>query len=355
MTLWTALSQCERDGRRDVEAFRRTPAVLVDSPLGAFNAVGGAMSRILRRALLAVRLPWQILAGVGTAVREPARRVRYEHFLAQYAYWRGVRTAVWNRRTWQQLTRTPIVLMYHAIGAAGERGSTYVVPRRWFRCQMAWLYWRGYSVIGLPDLARALAACRLAPPRAVVVTFDDGYADNYSEALPVLQRYGFQATFFLVTGSIGGRAAWTSDPPLADRPLLTSPQIAGMLAAGMGIGAHTISHASLTGVAPDRCQAEVEGSRTELERRFGRPVSTFAYPFGDCDAEAAEAVGRAGFEAACCSRSGRNDPGTPLFALRRNEVRGTDSFARFALMVWGGHAWRRARGRPSARPEAAHA
>jgi peptidoglycan/xylan/chitin deacetylase (PgdA/CDA1 family) len=334
VSLLLTLVESERAGERAVVAYRRDRTALRRSALGAFNSHASVGARCLRRMLLAARIPPAALGAVRSLISSAHRRAKCDRFLLQYAFWRGVRRAVPDRETWRRFTATPVILMYHGIGASDEDASCFVVPRRRFRWQMAWLYWRGYRVIPLPELTAALADCRLAPARAVVLTFDDGYADNYHEALPILRRYGFSATFFLVSGSIGGAGSWSSDPDLFGRGMVTPHQVEALLAAGMDVGGHTVSHVSLTGVpAPER-EREIHDSRSALERRFGRDVTTFAYPFGDYDTETADIVRRAGFRAACCSHSGRNDPATPLFELRRVEVRGTDSLLQFALMVW---------------------
>jgi peptidoglycan/xylan/chitin deacetylase (PgdA/CDA1 family) len=105
----------------------------------------------------------------------------------------------------------------------------------------------------------------------------------------------------------------------------------------MEIGAHTRTHASLMAIAdPDARTAEVKGSREDLERQLGKPVRSFAYPFGDYDAELAALVKHAGYEGACSTHPGINDPATPAFELRRVEVRGTDSLPAFARMIWRG-------------------
>jgi peptidoglycan/xylan/chitin deacetylase (PgdA/CDA1 family) len=171
----------------------------------------------------------------------------------------------------------------------------------------------------------------------VILTFDDGYADNWELARPILQRYGFAATVFLVSGALGGFPTWTSEPALQGRPLLTVAQIRELLAAGIEIGAHTRTHPSLTGVAePEVREAEVKGSREDLERYLGRPVRSFAYPFGDYDAELLALVEHAGYEGACGTCPGINDPAAPAFELCRLEVRGTDSLLTFARMIWRG-------------------
>jgi peptidoglycan/xylan/chitin deacetylase (PgdA/CDA1 family) len=232
--------------------------------------------------------------------------------------------------------------MYHAIGDRKEAASWYVIPQHRFLAHMIWLRLCRYRIIHLSELVDYLRSNRLPPARAVVITFDDGYADNYHYAFPILRKLSIPATIFLISRAIGGKANWTTEPALVGRPLLTAGLVAEMLDAGFEAGAHTRTHVSLTDVAAaeDR-ELEIAGSRQDLERSFSRSIRTFAYPFGDYDSGVAEAVQRAGFHVACCSRPGANDPATPRFELRRVEVRGTDPLHHFPFMVWAGRRRKR--------------
>jgi len=340
------IANSERDGARSAETFLRDPASVADSSLGSFNAPGGERSMRILRVLIATRIPARWLLALRPLIRDVGKM---DPFVARYAFWRGVRQVIPDAATWRRLTQTPVILMYHAIGRRGEHRSTYVVSRWRFRCQMAWLYWRGYRTITVSQLTACLAARQLLPPRTVAITFDDAYEDVYREAFPILRRYRFRATIFVVSGSVGKTAPWPSVPPLSGRPIATQSQLTEMAAAGVEIGAHTASHPSLTSLSVADQQAEIVQSRTDLERMLDRPIASFAYPFGDYSDVTAAAVRGAGFQAACCSRSGRNDPATPLFELKRTEVRGTDSLACFVRMLASG---RRAPRRRAARPAA---
>jgi peptidoglycan/xylan/chitin deacetylase (PgdA/CDA1 family) len=330
-----ALLEAEDAGRRAATAYRREPSRLPDSPLGAFSAAISFRGIVLRRALLGLDVPPRALSWLRPLLGS-RRREHTDAFLRDYAYWRGVRHGLDQTDYYRRISRGPVILMYHAVGR--EPPSRYVVPQARFGRQMAWLKWRGYQVMSLRDLLAHRRENRLPPPRSVILTFDDGYADNWELASPTLQRYGFAATVFLVSGALGGVPTWTSEPALKDRPLLTISQIRDLMAAGIEIGAHTRTHPSLTAVAdPMTRESEVRGSREDLERCVGGPVRSFAYPFGDYDTELLALVERAGYEGACCSRSGINDPGAPAYELCRVEVRGTDSLLTFARMVWRGH------------------
>jgi peptidoglycan/xylan/chitin deacetylase (PgdA/CDA1 family) len=132
--------------------------------------------------------------------------------------------------------------------------------------------------------------------------------------------------------------AWDSDGELAGRPLLTWPDIEELQGGGITFGAHTRHHAALTELPEDRVRDEVAGSRADLAEQLGRTVELFAYPHGKHDARVQASVEEAGYLCACCSYAGLNDPSVPQFALRRSEVRGTDSLLGFALLPWLGRA-----------------
>jgi len=100
---------------------------------------------------------------------------------------------------------------------------------------------------------------------------------------------------------------------------------------GFDVGGHTQTHPVLTELPATKLKAEIAGSRSDLAKRLGTPPEAFAYPYGKWNDAAAEAVRAAGFSSACTVSAGRNGPATPLHALRRTEVHGTDSRLRFAL------------------------
>jgi peptidoglycan/xylan/chitin deacetylase (PgdA/CDA1 family) len=329
-------------GRGSVELYRRIPALLPELELAAFGDAGQT-ALLLRRALLALGRPVWPLALLTPFVPPGEPRRRWRRFVDSYLYWRGVWQALPHRGTRRRLAHGPVILMYHAIGRPAEPSSCYVTGVRRFAAHMAWLRLAGYRVIGLNTLLDFRRRHELPPPRSVVLTFDDGYADNHDLALPVLRRWRFPATFFLVSDCIGSVNHWDAAGELAGRPLLSWTQIRAMMESGMDVGAHTRRHAALPELGDGALEDEVAGCRVELERGLGRPVRAFAYPYGQLDETSRRAVENAGYDGACCSRPGVCDPFIPDLLLRRVEVRGTDSLARFALGVWRGAVRRRRR------------
>lgn len=322
MSPWKA---AERAGADDVATWRTDPTALERLPLGEFEE-GPLLQVVARRLLLALRLPLPILA-LFLGRRESMRRV-----LELTSYWRGVRRALRDRDTWRQLTQGTTILMYHAIGADGERASRLILPRRRFERQMRSLA-RRRRVLALDELVALHRTHRLPPPRSVVITFDDGYQDARVLAAPVLARLRLPATLFLVSTLVGEGKVWAGDGELAGRPLVSWEDVDELRASGFELGAHTRTHPILTELPPKKLDAEIAGSRADLAERLGAPPSAFAYPKGKWNLAAAEATRRAGLSSALTVSAGRNGPATPLHALRRTEIRGTDSRLRFTLGV----------------------
>jgi peptidoglycan/xylan/chitin deacetylase (PgdA/CDA1 family) len=321
-------------GRDSVARYRQTPALLTALELAAFQDAG-PYAVALRRSLLGLGAP-PLPRWLGQLAGQGAWGPRWRRFQRDYEFWRGVRAEIRGGETWAALIRAPVMLMYHAVGRPGERASRFIVPIRRFERQMAWLDSRGYRIMALSELLECRRRHTLPPARSVVITFDDGYADNYALALPVLRGRRFPATFFLVSGAVGGTNAWDAGGALAGRALMSWEQAGELLRHGMAVGSHTRSHPVVPDLSPADREGELRGARLDLEQALGRPIATFAYPFGRMDDATATAVEQAGYEAACCSRSGANDPAVPQFGLRRLEVRGTDSMVRFALSVRAG-------------------
>jgi peptidoglycan/xylan/chitin deacetylase (PgdA/CDA1 family)/glycosyltransferase involved in cell wall biosynthesis len=336
-TLEHFVSDARRRGVVGVMLYERHPDLLPHLRLGG----AGELPRkwiAARRIALSLRLPPRLLAIPARLTPSERFAGRWMSFLYSYCYWRGVRDSV-DRETWRRLARGTAILMYHAIGGKGESPSRWVLPATRFERQLSWLKRRGYNVIGLDEFVRARAEHRLPPPKSVVLTFDDGYADTVELALPALERYGFPATVFLVSAA-GGRAHWDRVGETAGRALLTPSSAVG-LNGRLHFGAHSRTHPSLPALEPRDVEREVAGSRSELEAALGVPVTVFAYPYGERSPDAEQAVVGAGYLAACGTDPGRNRPSCDLYALRRLEVRGTDSLLRFALALWLGGPRRR--------------
>jgi peptidoglycan/xylan/chitin deacetylase (PgdA/CDA1 family)/glycosyltransferase involved in cell wall biosynthesis len=324
----------EGQGRVWPDLIQRHPALLPEILKTFWDTSPRAIW--LRHFLLKFNMTPQYLLHLKPLFRGKHWMTEWFRFIRAYAFWFGFRQAMPDRDLWRHwMSRTPI-LMYHAFSKPGEPPSRYVLPKHRFAQQMAWLKLLGYHVISLEEYLRYRRDGGLIPIRSVVVTVDDGYADTYSVAYPILQRYGFPATIFLVSGYVGEANHWDEPGLLRGRRLMSWIEVREMLRGGMNFGAHTRTHPMLTAVSPDRARAEIAGSRAELEQEIGQPILLFSYPHGEYDATTRAIVENAGYSGACSVHTGMNTLATPEFELRRTEVYGTDSLLRFALALWLG-------------------
>ncbi|WP_242614687.1 polysaccharide deacetylase family protein [Actinomadura roseirufa] len=184
----------------------------------------------------------------------------------------------------------PWVLMYHSIDHYAEDPHLVTVSPPRFEAQLGWLRARGLRGVGTAEL---LAARDAGDARGLVgLTFDDGYADFATRALPALVRFGFTATVFAVSGRIGSYNAWDDGPR---KPLMTVEQLRTVARAGMEVGSHGRYHVSLPGTGATELRAELEESRASLEELLDRPVTGFAYPYGHATRREIDAVRAAGY------------------------------------------------------------
>lgn len=228
----------------------------------------------------------------------------------------------------------PVVLMYHSISAA-ERNPDWpwAVSLRRFREHLDLLGEAGYAVVAVRDLAKMPER---RPARTVAITFDDGYVNNLP-ACEELARRGMRATWFVVAGSVGREPAWPDDGRPSGR-LLDASELRALLAAGMEIGSHSVSHARLPTLDDAALRHEVADSKRALEDTLGHEVAGFAYPYGVSDERCAAAVREAGYRYACTTVTGwATRDGNP-YRLRRLTVFNDDELGRFARkLAFGSH------------------
>ena len=331
------LSQdAENAGKADVLNYQQNTQLLSQA-LASFSQ-GSWRKLLLRRLLLAIRVPPRILEQLGRGLKNPAHRSALYGFIQWLCYWRGVRQMVGKTGLWQQLTSGVPILMYHAIGLPHEPAGPFVIPAERFSRQMDWLKKMGYHPIPLTQFLDCQQNFRLLPPRCVVITFDDGYADNYTHAYPILRHYNIPVTIFLVSSYMGLTNGWDQNGQLSGRPLMSCAQIQELISQGVHVGAHSCTHPELTAVSSAQAEEEIIGSRQQLESKLGVSIDFFAFPYGKYDPSILAIMQRANFLAGCTIETGLNTLITPSSRLRRTEIQGTDSLARLWLALWTGDA-----------------
>jgi peptidoglycan/xylan/chitin deacetylase (PgdA/CDA1 family) len=232
-------------------------------------------------------------------------------FSHRYAWWRP---AVDPRR--------PRILMYHMVSEhrPGARFNKLRVRPAMFEYQMHWLKENGWHFALMSELAEP----EKLPAKTVVLTFDDGFEDNYRQAYPVLQQYGARATLYLVVDRFNrdwstAKKAHHDSGELMHEAKLSDDQVREMLASGCWeLGGHTLTHANLARLDEAGKAAEIAGGREQLERQFGVPVRSFAYPFGIYDEKDVQLAEQAGFDSAVTTVEGIDeDIHSRRFELRR--------------------------------------
>lgn len=185
---------------------------------------------------------------------------------------------------------------------------------------MAFLHAARYHVLSLRELVTGLEGRASIPKRAVHLTFDDATVDFADEAWPILRRYEFPATVFLVSDRIGKRAEWLGKIGGEDVPLMDAETILRLQSEGVRFGSHTRTHAHLVGLDNERLNDEVSASRTALAELLGRDVFAFCYPYGEVNRAVLRAVGNAGYRLGFTGERNHATRGTHPLILPRHTV-----------------------------------
>lgn len=209
------------------------------------------------------------------------------------------------------------VLMYHSID---NNEVFFTVKPEEFKRQMDYLKNNGYRVIKFSDLVNVLEFEREIPKKTVVLTFDDGYGDNCINAFPILKKYNFPATIFLITGLIGDKINNAQNITLK---ALNWEQIKEMHNSGLiDFEPHTVNHEKIT-------EKEIIDSKKEIEEKLNKKCYFFAYPKGKYDNNAMKILKENGFKAARTVKKGKVKKGDNLFKLKTISVNSTTSFRQF--------------------------
>ncbi|HMU32794.1 MAG TPA: polysaccharide deacetylase family protein [Pyrinomonadaceae bacterium] len=209
--------------------------------------------------------------------------------------------------------RVPIIT-YHSID---ESGSVISTARDVFARQISTLANAGYAAITLRELVSRMNNRSSLPERAVVLTFDDGFKNFYSEAFPILNDHGYRATVFLVTDFCGKHNDWAGNPPKLPRSeILKWSEVRELSGNGVEFGSHTKTHPDLTRTSAAVLEDEILNSKSALDDALGTETVSFAYPFGRMS-EATRAVVADNFKAAVSTVLGKVTPRSDLFELER--------------------------------------
>ncbi|MFW6124199.1 MAG: polysaccharide deacetylase family protein [Acidobacteriota bacterium] len=241
-----------------------------------------------------------------------------------------------------------IFLTYHSISKYRDQTKNfyYTISPELFNAQMKYLYDHNFKIINLSHWHRLQSKQDSSLNRSIVLTFDDGYADSFFYAYPVLKKHGFSATFFLICEFIDSKNIfpWLQEPKFLNNENLplSSKQIIQMDKDGMDFGSHTLSHKDLTQISQEEAWKEIKGSKEYLEDLLGHDIISFSYPYGswsNFNASTTEMLKKAGYKMALTSIYGSNSLQADLYSLKRIPVYADDDLTKFGMKCQGHYNW----------------
>ena len=203
-----------------------------------------------------------------------------------------------------------MVLNYHKVDDMDI--SLSVLPGD-FAAQMKYLAEHDYHTITIDEFYAGLVGEGELPDNPVLITFDDGYEDNYTKAYPILKRYGFKATIFVISDFVGRKN------------YMTWSELQEMAANGMSIESHTATHESLTDLTDEQLKKELVESKQRIETELNTKVNFLAYPTGAYNLHIAGLVKEAGYKAAFTVKYGNVDGASNLYAVERVPIFHTEN------------------------------
>lgn len=228
------------------------------------------------------------------------------------------------------------ILMYHSVAPAAPDGfRRWTVTPEVFTEHVVALQSEGYTGLTMSDALNRIEQGRSMPKRPVLVTFDDGFADFASTAMPILARYDVPATLYVTTGYLGATSRWLGPGPAGRIPMLTSGDLGSIGRSHVEVGAHSRSHAMLDLLPPSHLDGEVGEVRDELRQMTGQQVISFAYPHGYSKRVTRQAVASAGFTSAVSVHHSRSSGLEERYELPRIIVEDRTSAGRLLDMVQG--------------------
>lgn len=205
--------------------------------------------------------------------------------------------------------RIPII-MYHYVEYVADKNDKLRIALDTtpavLDAQLSGLAKANYNTIFVRDVPGIIAHPETLAPKTIVLTFDDGYADFYTGAFPVLKKHKMKATIYVMANFIN-RAGYLTDKEIKD-----------LIASGLvEIGSHTLDHPDLRAMKKDIAKKEIFDNKTRLEKEFGIPVPSFAYPYGGFSKETIQLVKEAGYTSAVSVIPGTHQSEESLFYLYR--------------------------------------
>ncbi len=207
------------------------------------------------------------------------------------------------------------IFMFHRVVESIPQGPLYDIhyTRENLEKLLKFLQKRGFETVTFEDLLS-----REAPRKAVMLTFDDGYEDNYVHLFPLLKKHGMKAVIYLLGDRTIPSNQWDLAQGAVEAPLMKKEQILEMSGSGLvEFGGHSLTHAKLTELTPEELERQVGGCKSSLEALLGKPILSFAYPYGFFSEAVKQSVQRAGYPFGVAVEWGPDHFGDDLKEIRR--------------------------------------
>lgn len=227
------------------------------------------------------------------------------------------------------------VLYYHKIDYPKKDAvykGLYVTPEK-FERQMSFLKFAGYKTISPAEAVSFVKGHSIPVKKPLLITFDDGYENNFTIARPILKKFGFSCVIFVSSGFVGKKEAVSDEREKVREDFLAKSQIRLMADDGFFIGSHGINHYFMDRLEEGVLAGELIASKAYLENITGGPVDFFSYPFGSYDAKVMRAVKKAGYIGAFTTERGKVSVGDNSYELKRIPVNGYNSIFSFIYKI----------------------
>lgn len=232
-----------------------------------------------------------------------------------------------------QSRRIP-VLLYHGIaGESSQEVARFTLPPKVFGDHMRHLADEGYTSMTVSAYLPLLTNGAPFPERPVLITFDDGFRNFLTEALPILERHGLSATLYVTTGFMGDGGIPGVNG--SGDPMLSWSELAEVARRGVEVGGHTHTHPMLDTLPQAAARDEIRRCKDLIEQHLGARVATFAYPHGYSSPSVRRAVRETGYTSACAVRNALSHPGDDPFAIARLMLEAGHSMDDFRRMLSG--------------------
>ena len=227
------------------------------------------------------------------------------------------------------------IFAYHEV-TSNQPQEIHAVSTKQFSQQIKWLVDAGYHSITFNDwYGFKSGRVEHLPPNPIIITFDDGYLDNYVNALPILLEHNFKATIFLVSGFMGKTSYWRGNG-FRKTPLMSWKNAREIMSSGINFGSHTINHYDLTAISLSTAWEEVYMSKIQIEHELGQAVTVLAYPMSRYNSSILKLVQESKYLSACiCPTDYIGNAGNRAYELVRLTVLASDTIDSFSSKVRG--------------------